>query len=114
MTNVHRRWLGPLAVLLLAALVPGLRGDELYLSDGRVIEGEIVSPAGAEVADIRVGAGGLVAIQHFPRQRVERVVYGVSARQTALGEVNQQIAALSKRSDATAAQWWELARRLQD
>ena len=111
MTNVRRSWL---ALLLCLALVGRLPADEVYLNDGRVIDGEIVSPTAAEIIDIRVASGGLVAIQHFPRAKVQRVVYGISARQTATDELNQQITALSKRPDASAAEWWALARRQQE
>ncbi|HEX3135647.1 MAG TPA: hypothetical protein VHX44_18945, partial [Planctomycetota bacterium] len=54
------------------------------------------------------------AIQHFPRTKVTRVVYGVSARQTAFSDLQHQVEALGKRTDARAADWWPLARRLQD
>ncbi len=111
MTNVRRSWLVTLVGLM---AISWLTADELYLTDGRVVEGEVVSSAGSETIDIRVGSAGLVAIQHFPRAQVERVVYGVSARQTALSELNQQVAALSKRTDATSDEWWHLARKLQE
>lgn len=113
MSSVRRGWLIP--VLLLATCFAGaLPGDELYLTDGRVIEGEIISAADADVIDIRVGTTGLVAIQHFPRTKVLRVVHRVSARQTAMNELQQQIDALADKTDATAAEWWDLARRFQN
>jgi hypothetical protein len=105
----------PTLVLLAAlAIVGPLQADEIYLSDGRVIDGEIVSAAEAEVIDIRVTSGGLVAIQHVPRTKVDRVVYRVSARQTALNDLQRQIEALAQRSDASARDWWALAKRAQD
>jgi hypothetical protein len=91
-----------------------LPGDELHLTDGRIIEGEIISGADADVVDIRVGTAGLVAIQHFPRSKVLRVVHRVSARQTAMNELQQQADVLAGRTDATAAEWWALARKLQE
>src|ERR1043165_1031210 len=104
----------PWLTLVLVVDAGGLSGDEIHLTDGRVIEGEVVSPAGAEVLDVRVGSGSLVAIQHFPRSKVDRVVYGVSARQTALGDLHRQVESLAKRSDAGASDWWSLARRFQE
>ncbi len=113
MSSVRRAWLIPM-FFLAACSWDLLPGDELYLTDGRVIEGEIISAADADVIDIRVGTAGLVAIQHFPRAKVQRVVHRVSARQTAMNEVQQQIDALSAKPDATAAEWWTLTRKLQE
>lgn len=109
----RRAWLIPLFLLATWSAAP-LAGDELYLSDGRVIEGEIISGAGADVVDIRVASGGLVAIQHFPRTKVLRVVHRVSARQTAISELQQQVATLSAKTAASAAEWWALARKLHE
>jgi hypothetical protein len=103
-----------LALLISAICGAALTADEVYLIDGRVIEGEVISTADAEVVDIRVSSGGLVAIQHFPRTKIQRVAYGVSARQTAVSDLRHQVDSMAKRNDATAADWWPLARRLQD
>jgi hypothetical protein len=100
-----------LVLLLVAIAATGLTGDELHLRDGRVIEGEIISGADAEVIDVRVGSGGLVAIQHIPRAQVERIVHRVSARQHAQDDLARQVAALERRQDASAADWWMLAER---
>jgi hypothetical protein len=109
----RRAWLIP--VLLFAAWSgASLPGDELYLADGRVIEGEIISAADADMVDIRVGSAGLVAIQHFPRAKVLRVVHRVSARQTAIADLQHQIDELSAKPGASAADWWTLARKFQD
>jgi|GEM_PF-2504001 len=111
--TVHRAWL--ILVLVLAAWSgASLPGDELYLADGRVIEGEIISAADADVVDIRVGSAGLVAIQHFPRSKVLRVVHRVSARQTAMTELQQQIDVLNAKPSASATEWWTLTRKFQD
>lgn len=112
-TCVRRAWLIPM-LFLMAWSGASLPGDELYLADGRVIEGEIVSAADADVVDIRVGSAGLVAIQHFPRTKVLRVVHRVSARQTAMTEFQQQVDALNAKPSTTAAEWWTLARKFQD
>lgn len=114
MSSVRRAWLIPVLLLATCFFAGALPGDELYLTDGRVIEGEIISAADADVIDIRVGTTGLVAVQHFSRIKVLRVVHRVSARQTALNELQQQIDALAGKTDATAAEWWDLARRSQD
>jgi hypothetical protein len=106
---------GPFSAVLLIFTLCGLaRGDEIYLSDGRVIDGVVVSSPDADIVDVRVGAGTLVAIQHFPKAKVQRVVYGISSRQTAINEVTKQIATLSTRKDVTASEWWSVARRLYD
>ena len=106
---------GPFSAVLLIFTLCGLaRGDEIYLSDGRVIDGVVVSSPDADIVDVRVGAGTLVAIQHFPKAKVQRVVYGISSRQTAINEVTKQIATLSTRKDVTASEWWSLVRRLYD
>ena len=105
----------PCSMVFLALLLCGfVQGDEIYLSDGRVIDGVVISSPDADIVDVRVGSGTLVAVQHFPKAKVQRVVYGISPRQTAINEMNQQIAALIKRKDVTAAEWWNVARRLQN
>jgi len=111
MNRVRHTWL---ILMIAAASVGVLNADEIYLTDGRVIDGEILSGADSEVVDIRVSSAGLVAIQHFPRAKIQRVVYGVSARQTILSDLHHQVDALGKRSDATAGDWWSLARRVQE
>lgn len=111
--SVRRTWLIP--VLLCAAWAgASLPGDELYLADGRVIEGEIISAADADIVDIRVGSAGLVAIQHFPRTKVLRVVHRVSARQSAIADLQHQIDELNAKPGVSAADWWTLARKFQD
>lgn len=113
MSCVRRAWLVPVLLLTMWSAA-SLSGDELYLADGRVIEGEILSAADADVVDIRVGSAGLVAIQHFPRTKVLRVVHRVSARQTALSALQQQIDAFAAKPDASADEWWALTRKLQE
>jgi DNA-binding transcriptional regulator YdaS (Cro superfamily) len=91
-----------------------IAADDLHLTDGRVIEGEIISAADSETVDIRVRVGGLLAVQHFPKSKVERVVYRVSARQMALNELQQQMAQLKAAPESSASQWWSLATKLSD
>jgi hypothetical protein len=113
MNSVRRAWLVP--VFFLATWSGGLlSGDEIYLADGRVIEGEIVSAADADIIDIRVGSAGLVAIQHFPRAKVLRVEHKVSARQTAVSALQQQIDKLNANPSASVADWWALSRKFHD
>jgi hypothetical protein len=111
MNKVHRSCFAVLLILL--AFGPA-QGDEIYLSDGRVIDGEVISSADAETVDVRVSSGNLIAVQHFPKTKIQRIVYGMSQRQRFINEINQQSAVLAKRSDATASEWWNLARRLQE
>ena len=113
--TVSRPFSAALSASLFTLLLCGFsQGDEIYLSDGRVIDGVVVSSPDAETVDVRVGAGTLVAIQHFPKAKVQRVVYGTSPQQTAINELKKQIATLSMRKDATAAEWWDMTRRLHD
>jgi hypothetical protein len=96
---------------LLAVCVLGsagvLAGDEIHLIDGRVIEGEVTSPPEAATVDIRSGAGSLVAIQHFERAKVARIVYKTSPRQARLGELAARRAALT--AEASADDCYRLA-----
>ncbi len=113
MSGIRQAWLVPL--LFLAAWSGGrLSGDEIYLTDGRVIEGEIVSAADADIIDVRVGSAGLVAIQHFPRAKVLRVEHKVSARQAAVSALNQQIEKLNTSLSTSATDWWNLAHKFHD
>ena len=91
-----------------------LSADEIFLKDGRVIEGEITSKPDADTVDIRVGAGGLVAVQHFAKHQIRSVKYGVSARQEALDSLRGAYDTMLARTDATAQDWWTLTRKLQD
>lgn len=84
-----------------------LTGDEIYLVDGRVIEGEVTSSPEAATVDVRSGAGSLVAVQHFERSKVLRIVYKTSPRQARLVELASRRAALS--AEATADDCYRLA-----
>jgi hypothetical protein len=88
--------------------------DEIFLNDGRVIEGEIISAADADVINIRVGAGGLRAVQHFSRQQIRSIKYGVSSAQMKNEQLRNKYAELEKNEAATAQAWWELAEQLQN
>ena len=96
------------ACLLLSASVD-LPADEVYLKDGRVLEGEVVSPPGAAVLDLKVSAAGMLAVQHLDPARVVRVTYGKSARQRDTEALLADRAKLGP--DADAAAWWRLAER---
>ena len=111
MNKVHRSCF---AVLVTFLAFGSAQGDEIYLSDGRIIDGDVISSADADTVDIRVSSGNLVAVQHIPKAKVQRIDYGVSQRQLFINEINQQAAALAKRNDATASEWWNLARQMQE
>ncbi len=103
------------AVLLVAYVVAcpaSLAGDEIHLADGRIIEGEVTSPPDATTVDVRSGAGSLVAVQHFDRAKVVRIVYKTSPRQARLAELVARRAALS--ADATADDCYRLAVQFRD
>jgi hypothetical protein len=89
-----------------------VQADEVYLRDGRVLVGEVVSSPGAETVDLKSGSGTLVAIQHFDRSQVERITYGMSASDVALAALRTQRAALGQGGDAE--DWWTLSRRARD
>lgn len=101
-----------LTTVILCATAAGLgwtslEADEVYLRDGRVLEGEVISAPEAAVVDLKAGSGTLVAIQHFDRALVQRVTYGVSAREQALVDLRIRRAALA--SGGEAADWWALS-----
>lgn len=97
---------------LVIASVGWLQADEVRLSDGRVLEGEIVSPPDAEMLDLRTGSSSLSVIQHFPRSQVVAVTYGASPRQKALAAI---VADATRLGDGgTAEQWWALAERARE
>jgi len=101
------------AVLVtLATSVAGLLADEVTLTDGRVLEGEVISRPGADILDLRTGSSSLSVIQHFPRSQVASVSFGVSPRQKAL----EAIASDAKRlaNGGTAEEWWALAERARE
>lgn len=109
----NQDWTATLLLIACASAGPAfLAGDEIYLSDGRVIEGEVISPAEAGTVDVRSGAGSLVAVQHFDRAKVIRIVYKTSPRQTRLAELVARRAALG--ADATADDCYRLAVQFRD
>ena len=96
----------------LATSVAGLLADEVTLTDGRVLEGQVISRPEAEILDLRTGSSSLSVIQHFPRSQVASVSFGVSPRQKAL----ESIASDAKRlaNAGTAEEWWALAERARE
>ncbi len=94
-----------LAAILVSASAAG--AAEIHLEDGRVIEGEVISAAGAELVEIKASAGGMTAIQRFPASQVVKIVEGPTARQQALADIAKRRAALG--AAGTADEWWSLA-----
>lgn len=99
-------------IAALAGSIPAASADEVYLADGRVLEGEVTSPADSAVIDLRAGSGTMVAIQHFERAKVLRVVYGTTARQQRLRELRERQAALG--SGGSSDDWWAIAQRAKE
>lgn len=99
------------AILPLFALALAC-ADEVRLVDGRVLDGEVISPPDAEVLDLRTGSGSLVVVQHFPRAQVAEVRYGTSPRQRAVAAVQDARRRLGDGGDA--GEWWALAEQARE
>src|SRR4051812_12569293 len=93
---MHLRPVARAAAAIAGLLIPlcPLRADVVTLDDGRVIEGEIVSAAGAAVLELKTASGGLVAVQRFDAVHVVKIERGPSARQQALSAIASERAAL--------------------
>lgn len=96
-----------LPVLAILGVLGVAGGDEITLRDGQVVDGEVVSPAGAEVVDVRIRAGGMEGIRHIPREQIASIRIGASPAQL-------KAAGLQARRDrlgtgGTAEDWWTLA-----
>ncbi len=96
-------------VALALAGLASVAADEVYLRDGRVLEGEVISAPEAAVVDLRAGSGTLVAISHFERSQVLRITYGVTAHEIALSQLRTRRAALG--SGGEAEDWWALSQQ---
>ena len=100
-----------LAILLLAA-TPWAPGDEVYLRDGRVLEGEVLSKPEDAVVSVRRGSGSMVVVQHVPADQVDKIVFGKNDRQRGIEAVRAEVAALGDGGEAEA--WWALSERARD
>lgn len=101
------------AVLALIALAGFAAGDEVYLTDGRVIEGTVTPVEnGGGAVNVRVGSGGMVVVQHFSADQVEKVVYGRSARQNKIDAIVKAKEALTE--DSEADECWNLAEQARE
>jgi hypothetical protein len=99
------------AGVALAALASAA-ADEVYLRDGRMLEGEVISAPDAAVVDLKAGSGSLVAISHFERAQVLRIAFGVSAREQGLQELRARRTALGNGGEAE--EWWSLSQHARD
>jgi hypothetical protein len=100
------------AVGLALAAIASAAADEVYLRDGRVLEGEVISAPDAAMVELKAGSGSLVAISHFERAQVLRITFGVSAREQGLQELRARRAALS--TGGEAEEWWSLSQHARD
>ncbi len=88
------------------------RADDVFMHDGRVLDGEVLSAPDEDPVRLRRGSGSLVVVQHIPRDQVAKVVFGTNQRQRDLAAIQSERTALSDSGDAAA--WWSLAERAQD
>ncbi len=96
-----------LPVLALVVLGRTVTADEITLTDGQVVDGDIVSPAGAPVVDVRIRAGGMEAVRHIPRDQIVSIRVGASAAQRKGAELQARRDKLG--NAGTAEEWWVLA-----
>jgi len=99
-------------VVASATAASALAADEVHLADGRVLDGEVVSAAGADPIDLRTAIGGMVVVQHFAASQVLRVVPGKSARQAGVEAIQAERKRLDDQAGAEA--WWQLTERARD
>lgn len=110
-----RRAAGGLAVIVALALGSPAAADVVTLEDGRVIEGEIISEAGAAVVEIRIQQGGLSAVQRIDRRKIVKIEVGPSPRQQALASLRERRSALTAGAEGgTAAEWMALAKQAKE
>jgi hypothetical protein len=102
-----------LALCLASIPIQSAWTDEVYLKDGRVIEG-VVTPVAGSDGDINVktGVGSMVVVQHFTGDRVEKIVYGKSARQDQIDAIAKKRDDLTDASDAEEC--WTLAQEAKE
>lgn len=98
-------------LLLLLAACAALSASEVTLTDGTVLDGEIVAESDSEVR-VRVGSGGMTIERAIPRARIAAIARGPSARQRLLDAARTEAAALAP--DAPAAAWTALALRVRE
>ncbi len=101
----------PLLGLLLLPL-GSVCADTITLDDGRVLEGELLTPDDASVIEIKVTIGDLVAIQRFDRRQVAAIHHGMTPHQTAVAAIHRGILTLG--AGGTAEDWLTLARAARD
>jgi len=99
-------WLGAVSVSAMAHGI--LVADEITLTDGRVIDGEVLSKPNDEQVEIRTRAGGMVAVLHVKAGEISGIRYGKTEQQKRQESFDVKRAALTK-TDGTAEQWWALA-----
>lgn len=80
---------------------------EVRLEDGRTLVGEILSPPGAAVVDLRVASGRVSMVMHLPREDIVAIVAGPTPRQERLAELEAAADAARAAGDAEAL--WRIA-----
>lgn len=93
-----------LLTLLVVACLPA---DEITLTDGTVLDGEIIAETTDEVA-VQVGGKGMRAVRHLPRTQVQAISRGPSVKAKALAALADEARNLG--TGGSAERWAELAR----
>lgn len=83
--------------------------DTITLEDGRVIEGEIITPREADPISVRVREGSITAVFHYPQATIREIQQGPSERLQTIRKLRQQLQQTFGQAQPSAAAAWEIA-----
>jgi hypothetical protein len=104
--------ISPSMLLVVAGVIATcdtVHADEIQLNDGRVLEGEIISKAEADVVDLRTASGGISVTQHIPRHQIVSITIGTTPRQAEQAAIAKDRKALGE--GGSAQEWYALVER---